>query len=67
MQRQCGVNKGKAMATSVLDIQKTILGDFTPHGVIMSIVAYHVSLQCTKEVMTSATWPAYPRCATTVP
>jgi len=51
MQCQCNVSKRKVMATSVSDIQKIILGDFTSHGVMMSIVAYQVSLQCTKEVI----------------
>jgi hypothetical protein len=44
------VSRGKVMAISVWDIQK-ILGDFTLDGVMMSIVAYQVSLQCTKEVI----------------
>lgn len=45
------VSKRKVMAISVWDIQKIILGDFTPHGVMMSIVVYQVSLQCIKEVI----------------
>ena len=45
------VSKGKVMVIYVWDIQKIIPGDFTPHGVMMSIVAYQVSLQCTKEVI----------------
>jgi hypothetical protein len=36
------VSKGKVMAISVWDIQKIILGDFTPYGVMMSTVAYQV-------------------------
>jgi hypothetical protein len=45
------VSKGKETAISVCDTQKIILGDFTLYGVMMNIVAYQVSLQCTKEVM----------------
>ena len=45
------VSKGHAMAISVWDIQKIILGDFTSHGVMIGIVAYQVSLQSTKEVI----------------
>jgi hypothetical protein len=45
------VSKGKVMAIAVKDIQKTILGDFTPNGVMMSKVVYQVSLQCIKEVI----------------
>jgi hypothetical protein len=45
------VSKGKVMAIAVKDIQKTVLGDFMPNGVMMSIVAYQVPVQCIKEVI----------------
>lgn len=45
------VSKGKVMAISVWDIQKIILGDFTLHGVMMSIAVYQVPLQCIKQVI----------------